>query len=103
MQHYEHNSDVKTAKKLKPLADTLLAELSKPKQDFNVSSIGDIDVVSAMSVEVDEEMTGIKGKFYVAADIHTFDENNVHTMTLTLSRELEIKQIEYEDDKEANK
>ncbi|MGN7387719.1 XkdQ/YqbQ family protein [Sporosarcina sp. SAFN-015] len=96
MQHYEHNSDVKSVKQLKPLADALLAELSKPKQEFNVTVIGDIDVVSATSVLVNETMTGIKGAFYVAADSHKFEANGLHTMSLRLTRELELERIEYE-------
>ncbi|WP_102271310.1 XkdQ/YqbQ family protein [Cytobacillus massiliigabonensis] len=96
MQHYEHKSDVKSAKELKPLADALLAELSKPKQEFSVTAIGDIDVVSATSVVADEAMTGIKGVFYVASDSHRFDASGLHTMTLQLTRELELTQIEYE-------
>lgn len=96
MQHYEHNSDVKTAAKLKPLADALLAELSKPKQEFSVTAIGDMDVISATTVIVNEAMTGIRGAFYVASDTHKFDANGLHTMSLSLSRELELAQIEYE-------
>lgn len=96
MQHYEHNSDVKSAKVLRPLADQLLAELSKPKQEFSVNAIGDIDVVSAMSVIADEAMTGIRGTFYISSDSHKFEANGVHTMALTMSRELELAQIDYE-------
>lgn len=96
MQHYEHNSDLKSVKELRPLADQLLAELSKPKQEFNVSAIGDIDVVSAMSVIADEAMTGIRGTFYISTDSHKFEVNGVHTMTLTMTRELELAQIDYE-------
>lgn len=101
MQHYEHNSDAKTAKALKPLADQLLAELSKPKQEFSVNALGDIDIVSAMTVIADEAMTGISGAFYVASDSHKFESNGLHTMSLTLSRELILTQIEYEDPTES--
>ena len=100
MQHYEHNSDVKTAAKLKPLADALLAELSKPKQEFSVTAIGDKDIVSATTVIADEAMTGIRGAFYVAADTHKFDASGLHTMSLTLTRELNLAQIEYDPPEE---
>ncbi|MBU5211077.1 hypothetical protein [Heyndrickxia oleronia] len=100
MQHYEHKSDVKSAKELKPLADALLAELSKPSQEFSVTAIGDIEVVSATTVVVDESMTGIKGAFYVASDSHTFSADGTHTMSLSLSRELELPQIEYDPPEE---
>ncbi|WP_060210499.1 XkdQ/YqbQ family protein [Sporosarcina koreensis] len=96
MQHYEHNSDVKTAAKLKPLADVLLAELAKPKQEINVTVIGDIEVTSATTVLVNEAMTGIRGAFYVGADAHKFEASGLHTMSLSLTRELELPQIEYE-------
>jgi len=97
MQHYEHNSDVTTAIALKPLADALLKELSKPKQEFSVNAIGDIDVVSATTVVVDELMTGILGAFYVSSDSHKFDAGGLHTMSLTLSRELELPTMDYEE------
>lgn len=96
MQHYEHNSDVKTVAKLKPLANALLAELSKPKQEFSVTAYGDIDVVSATAVAVSEAMTDIKGVFYVGSDSHKIDENGLHVMSLKLTRELELEQIEYD-------
>lgn len=96
MQHYEHNNDVKTTSKLKPLADALLAELSKPKQEISVTAIGDIEIISATTVVVDETMTGIRGAFYVASDSHKFDASGMHTMSLSLSRELELPRIEYE-------
>lgn len=101
MQHYEHNSDVKSAAKLKPLADRLLTELSKPKQEFSVNALGDIDIVSAMTVIADEAMTGIRGAFYVASDSHKFEASGLHTMSLTLSRELELPRIDYEDPTES--
>lgn len=97
MQHYEHNSDAKTAKELKPLADALLAELSKPKQEFSINALGDIDVVSATTVIADEVMMGIRGTFYVSADSHKFESSGLHTMSLILTRELELPSIIYEE------
>lgn len=101
MQHYEHNSDAKTAKELKPLADALLKELSKSKQEFSVNVIGDIDIVSATTVIANEVMTGIRGAFYVSSDSHKFDASGLHTMSLTLSRELELPSIAYEEPSES--
>lgn len=97
MQHYEHNSDVKSAKALKSLADALLAELSKPKQEFSINALGDIDVISATTVIADEVMTGIRGTFYVSADSHKFEASGLHTMSLTITRELELPTIVYEE------
>lgn len=97
MQHYEHDSDVTTVKALKPLADALLKELSKPAQEFSINAMGDIDITSATTVIVDETMTGIKGAFYVSSDSHKWDAGGLHTMSLTLSRELELPTIEYEE------
>lgn len=86
MQHYEHNSDVNTVSELRPLANELLAQLSLPKQEFSIEAIGDIDVISAKTVEVNESMTGINGAFYIESDSHKFEANGMHIMSLSLSR-----------------
>lgn len=94
MQHYEHMSDVKKTKNLTALANQLLRELSQPKREFDVQSLGDNDVISGISIAVKESMTGIKGAFYVASDTHTFNADNTHTMSLKLSRTLDVPQME---------
>ncbi|MET3658532.1 XkdQ/YqbQ family protein [Sporosarcina psychrophila] len=96
MQHYEHNGDVKTAAKLKPLAQQLLAELNKPKQEYTIEALGDTDIISGTSVIVSESLTGMTGVFYVAQDTHKHEANGFHTMSLRLSRELELPTQEYD-------
>lgn len=94
MQHYEHMSDVKKSGDLTALANQLLKELSQPKREFDVESLGDNDVVSGTSISVKESMTGIQGAFYVTSDTHTFNADNTHTMSLKLSRTLDVPQME---------
>jgi len=94
MQHYEHMSDVKKAGNLSSLAKQMLKELSQPKREFDVEALGDSDVVSGISIAVKESMTGIQGTFYVVSDTHTFNADNTHTMSLKLSRTLDLPQME---------
>ena len=94
MQHYEHMSDVKKAGDLSSLAKQMLKELSQPKREFNVESLGDNDVISGVAIAVKEAMTGIKGAFYVVSDTHTFNADDTHTMSLKLSRTLDVPQME---------
>ncbi|ASN68104.1 putative hydrolase [uncultured Caudovirales phage] len=94
MQHYEHMSDVKKSGNLSSLAKQMLKELSQPKREFDVEALGDNDVISGMSIAVKESMTGIQGVFYVVSDTHTFNADNTHTMSLKLSRTLDVPQME---------
>lgn len=94
MQHYEHLSDVKKASELQSVAKTMLAEMSKPKREFDVDCLGDTAVTSGACIAVKEAMTGINGTFYVSADTHNFSANGVYTMTLKLSRTNDVPQME---------
>lgn len=96
MQHYEHNSDVKTAVKLRPLAQQLLAELNKPRQEYTIEALGDADIISGTSVIVSESLTGMTGAFYIAQDSHKHDASGLYTMSLRLTRELELPSQEYD-------
>lgn len=101
MQHYEHKDDVTQASKLKPLADALLKELNKTKQEFDVEALGDSEMVSGVLIKVTEPMTGLSGAFYIAADTHKFSAEGVHTMTLKLVRELELPEQSYQAPEES--
>ncbi|MDQ0174373.1 XkdQ/YqbQ family protein [Bacillus chungangensis] len=103
MQHYEHNGEVKDANKLNQLATQLLAELNKTQQDFDVSALGDIRIKSGESIVVRDSVTGLSGAFFVSNDSHKFEANNVYTMSLKLSRTLDLAEIDGEVDEDAEK
>lgn len=102
MQHYEHNSDAEAAKKLQSMARSLLNELSKPKREMSVETLGLPDVVAGTALVVEDALSGLKGGYFVTADSHEFDAAGVHTMSLTLSKTLDLPFEEY-DPPEENK
>jgi murein DD-endopeptidase MepM/ murein hydrolase activator NlpD len=97
MQHYEHYDDVKDRAKLTALANKLLNDLSKTNKTIEVEALGIWSVQSGTAVYVREEMTGVKGGFYVIEDSHTVDANGKHTMSLRLSATLDLERIDYEE------
>jgi murein DD-endopeptidase MepM/ murein hydrolase activator NlpD len=84
-----------TDEKNKSVADALLKELNKVKTESNVDAIGDSSIIAGKQVQVSESMTGISGGFYVLTDSHTYTPTS-HTMSLKVSKTLELNEIEYE-------
>ncbi len=95
MREKQHDGEKDDAQ-LQPIASALLAELNKVKKESNVESFGDTSVYAGKMVQVQEGMTEINGAFYVITDTHTFLPNGLHTMSLKVSYELEVNEIEYE-------
>lgn len=95
MQHIEHNSDANQSA-LNGLANALLAELSKPDIEMSIKVLGIRNMVSGMAVVVKDELSGIRGTYFVLADNHEFSGGGVHTMDLTLSKTLDLPVLEYE-------
>ncbi|PFP30264.1 hypothetical protein COJ96_06010 [Bacillus sp. AFS073361] len=95
MRQKEHDGD-KSDAKLKPIAASLLKELNKVATESTVDSFGDPSVYAGTMVQVSEKMTGLSGGFYVITDSHQFDPNGMHTMSLKVSKTLELNEINYE-------
>jgi hypothetical protein len=53
-------------------------------KEASVSAIGNVKAISGYSIEINDTATGLKGKFYITDDSHTF-ENGTHTMSLGLA------------------
>lgn len=53
-------------------------------KEASVSAIGNVKAISGYSIEINDAATGLKGKFYITDDSHTF-ENGSHMMSLGLS------------------
>lgn len=96
MREKQHEGD-KSDSELGTIARELLKELNKVEQESNVEAIGHTSIIAGKSVQVAEKMTGIKGGFYVIADTHYFEPGGSHTMSLRISKTLELNEIEYED------
>ncbi|WP_342537364.1 NlpC/P60 family protein [Sporosarcina sp. FSL K6-3508] len=95
MQHVEHNSDANQSA-LPGLANALLAELSKPQKEMSIKVLGIRNMVAGMAVVVQDNLTGIRGTYFVLADNHEFSAGGVHVMDLTLSKTLDLPVLEYE-------
>lgn len=102
MRDKQHDGD-KTDAKLKPVAATLLKELNKVATESNVDAIGHKDVFAGVTVQVSEKMTELSGGFYVITDSHQFDPSGMHTMSLKVSKTLELNEINYEPPEEPSK
>ncbi|WP_416045955.1 lysozyme family protein [Priestia megaterium] len=100
MQHYEHVSEVTDTKKLQALAKSMLPQINKPEQEFDVESLGIMNVISGTSILVRESMTQISGAFYVISDTHNIQSDGHHTMSLKLSRTFDIPEEDYDPPEE---
>lgn len=60
-------------------------------QEASVEAIGNLKAISGYSIEIQDQATGLKGKFYITSDTHTFS-NGVHTMSLGLSWKNEMEE-----------
>lgn len=95
MQEKQHEYD-KSDAQLKPIALALLKELNKVAKESSVEAIGNISVIAGKTVNVYENVTGLSAGYYVITDEHTFYPNGDHKMSLTLSRSLDVAELEYE-------
>ncbi|MED4399768.1 NlpC/P60 family protein [Metabacillus fastidiosus] len=102
MQHYEHNSDTNNATNIQTLANQLLNAWNKPKTEMDVETLGVADIVSGIAIIVQNALTGLKGSFFVLADNHRFTADGVHTMSLKISKTLDLPYQEYEPPQENN-
>lgn len=97
MQHYEEMDEKATASQVKQRAENLLKELSVIHDQASVTAIGIPDVVTGCGIYVRNTMTGLAGGYYISADTHEFS-NGQHTMTLEISKSLEMPEIEITDE-----
>ncbi len=76
----------------------------KPMQAIKISAIGDINCLSCYFVQVKDTATGLSGKYWIASDSHTF-ENDTHKMELELKFDslMDTKDIKEEAEKKEEK
>lgn len=77
MQAYTKKKD----ENAKTAAKAMLVGITK---EASVEALGNVKCTAGKSVQIKDSATGIKGKFYISSDTHTF-QNGVHTMSLELS------------------
>ena len=79
-----------TKAKVKDLVGSVLDTLDDPEETLTLNILGDPDVISGKAILVKIPHLDISRAYYVDSDDHTF-EDNMHTMSLTLTTAAEIK------------
>jgi len=75
--------DDKEVSKAKAVANNLLKELNKLKEEGAVSLIGDHRARAGRLVTLEEPITGLSGEFLIKSAQHTYN-NGIHLMSLNL-------------------
>jgi murein DD-endopeptidase MepM/ murein hydrolase activator NlpD len=96
MQHYEVINDPTSQARLNALAQQMLAQLNQNTEEIDVESLGEPEIISGVGILIDNYMTGVNGSYFVSSDSHKFDANGTYTMSLKLSKTLELPQEDYE-------
>lgn len=79
-----------TKAQVKDLVGSVLDTLDDPEETLTLNILGDPDVISGKAILVKIPHLGISRAYYVDSDDHAF-EDNMHTMSLTLTTAAEIK------------
>ncbi|WP_298833938.1 NlpC/P60 family protein [uncultured Planococcus sp.] len=101
MQHYEIIDEPLNKAQLDAMARKILETLDVTKEEYSVEALGLFDVISGTAIVVNDRMSNMYGAFYVDQDTHTFDVSGLHTMSLKLSRTLDIPREDYEEPEKA--
>lgn len=89
-QEIQQPDESLTKAQVKDLVGSVLDTLDDPEETLTLNILGDPDVVSGKAILVKIPHLGISRAYYVDSDDHTF-EDNMHTMSLTLTTAAEIK------------
>lgn len=89
-QEIQQPDESLTKAQVKDLVGNVLDTLDDPEETLTLNILGDPDVISGKAILVKIPHLGISRAYYVDSDDHTF-EDNMHTMSLTLTTAAEIK------------
>lgn len=89
-QEIQQPDESLTKAQVKDLVGSVLDTLDDPEETLMLNILGDPDVISGKAILVKIPHLDISRAYYVDSDDHTF-EDNVHTMSLTLTTAAEIK------------
>ena len=90
LQEIQQPDESLTKAQVKDLVGSVLDTLDDPEETLTLNILGDPDVISGKAILVKIPHLGISRAYYVDSDDHTF-EDNMHTMSLTLTTAAEIK------------
>lgn len=89
-QEIQQPDESLTKAQVKDLVGSVLDTLDDPEETLTLNILGDSDVISGKAILVKIPHLDISRAYYVDSDDHTF-EDNMHTMSLTLTTAAEIK------------
>lgn len=89
-QEIQQPDESLTKAQAKDLVGSVLDTLDDPEETLMLNILGDPDVISGKAILVKIPHLDISRAYYVDSDDHTF-EDNMHTMSLTLTTAAEIK------------
>lgn len=89
-QEIQQPDESLTKAQVKDLVGSVLDTLDGPEETLTLNILGDPDVISGKAILVKIPHLDISRAYYVDSDDHTF-EDNMHTMSLTLTTAAEIK------------
>lgn len=89
-QEIQQPDESLTNAQVKDLVGSVLDTLDDPEETLTLNILGDPDVISGKAILVKIPHLGISRAYYVDSDDHAF-EDNMHTMSLTLTTAAEIK------------
>lgn len=89
-QEIQQPDESLTKAQVKDLVGSVLDTLDDPEETLRLNILGDPDVISGKAILVKIPHLDISRAYYVDSDDHTF-EDNMHTMSLTLTTAAEIK------------
>lgn len=89
-QEIQQPDESLTKAQVKDLVGSVLDTLDDPEETLTLNILGDTDVISGKAILVKIPHLGISRAYYVDSDDHAF-EDNMHTMSLTLTTAAEIK------------
>lgn len=89
-QEIQQPDESLTKAQVKDLVGSVLDTLDDPEETLTLNILGDPDVISGKAILVKIPHLDISRAYYVDSDDHMF-EDNMHTMSLTLTTAAEIK------------
>lgn len=78
-----------TSDAMQQKANTLLDSLNIPTVTSNIEFLGDIKCITGRQINIEDNMTGLTGTFFITTDSHSWD-SGVYKMQLQISKDIYV-------------